>query len=118
MVPTASMDDPAFIAACADYNAGIVATGADHLALMYLDCPGRDALGAGRRFPSLLRDADTVTHQCDLDGITRVTKEEDVPAALCKLDNDGAESNDVIGFDLEWKSPILQTGFPILVVVF
>ena len=54
-VNSASMADPAFGAACADYNAVVIRAGLEPMRLLYLDCPWRDGPGAARCLPSIAR---------------------------------------------------------------
>ena len=98
---SASLDDPAFAHACEDYGAVLAKTGMGEMKLVYLDNVGRDAGGAGRRFPSVMRGQRTKDHLCvsDISKAHRVAAVSDV-AAVCAIFAKAA----VLGFDLEWKA--------------
>ena len=103
MVNSASMDDPALVAACDEYAAVVRKLGMGAIELLYLDCPGRDAGGAGRRFPSLVHNATYKEHVVDLATVTTVTRVADAPAACARFD-----ACEFVGIDAEWKAPRRQ----------
>ena len=99
MVQSASMEDPAFVAACKDHNLVMEALGMELLSLVYLDAPGRDGPGTGRRFPSVLRGAATVWHDFDMSNATLVTSAPQLPAVLSSAFGPDA-ADQVYGFDM------------------
>ena len=95
---SASLDDPALVAACDVYNQVVNLTGMERMSIMYLDCPNRDAGGAIRRFPSLNTCAATELTFPMIRCIT-VSAVEQLSAALEALSN-----KKVIALDLEWTA--------------
>ena len=99
MVNSASMDDPAFAAACEEYCKVVRKLGLGTMKLMYLDCPLRDSGGARRRFPSLASEG-AKEHVFDMSKATLVASASEVPSA-CALFNDA----EAVGVDGEWRAP-------------
>ena len=95
---TASLDDPALVAACDAYNQVVNVTGMAPISIMYLDCPNRDAGGAIRRFPSLNTGA-TTELTLPLTRCNAVNTVEQLSAALEALSN-----TKVVALDLEWTA--------------
>ena len=98
---SASMDDPAFSAACEEYRAVVAKTGMCDAKVLYLDNVSRDAGGAGRRFPSVMTSLRAKEHSCvsDISKAHCVAGASDVAAACAVFEN-----AEVLGFDLEWKA--------------
>ena len=97
-VPSASMDDSAFSAACADYNKVLRCTHMLPLKLMYLDCPSRDAGGAGRRFPQLTAGMAAREYHVDVAAASLVTTLTGARRATDRF-NDAR----LLGVDCEWR---------------
>jgi hypothetical protein len=102
MVQSASMDDPAWSAACKDHAAVVDDTGMEPISIAYIDCPQRDGPGLARRYPTLLNGSKAVDFNFDMANAIIVTAAADLPSALSKL------SSEALGFDLEWKPARMQ----------
>ena len=104
-VNSASMDDPAFKAACIDYNGAVHLLGMSAVQLLYLDCPFRDGPGAMRRWPSLQYGA-----------VSPISFVEDgeltVPTTVAELEEwlqpfDSYPASDLeFGLDVEWRAHV------------
>ena len=99
-VNSASMDDAAFSAACTDYQKVLSVTKMLPLKLLYLDCPSRDAGGAGRRFPRLVAGTTAREYHVDAAKASLVTTLANAQRVISRF-----REAKLVGFDCEWKPP-------------
>jgi len=97
-VSSASLDDTAFAEACDDYERVQRVTKMLKLSALYLDCPHRDAGGAGRRFPRLLAGMSTKEYNVDLSKAALVITPNDARRAAARF-----RDAKLLGFDCEWN---------------
>ena len=97
-VSSASLDDTAFAEACDDYERVQRVTKMLKLSALYLDCPHRDAGGAGRRFPRLLAGMSTREYSVDLSKAALVITPTDARRAAARF-----RDAKLLGFDCEWN---------------
>lgn len=110
-VNSASMDEPAFVAACDDYNTVVRRTGMEPMRLCYIDCTFRDGPGAARRLPSLAGGlAETeLSFLGDGGELSLISTVAECDAWVVRFAGDTEVE---LGFDIEWRAAQVRGSSP------